>query len=181
MKHSGPAGIQSTIRPEFDALANPMSPLPLQLVLLFAVAYSQIFGGVSCCCLSHAFLAGWTNSSEINSPAGREVSAARPAYTPKCPRCAAARASSSRGTPEAKVSRAGVISDDNQCRCEKFAAIAGVETEPFSLKCELHELAPPNDVRNVVTTSAASVSRSYGVPMRFGGRSWQSVACVWNN
>jgi hypothetical protein len=174
-------GIQRLYPHEFKAIANPMSSVPLQLVLLFAVAYSQIFGGVSCCCLSRALFMSWTHSSEVSSPSGSEASTAGPADSPKCPKCAASRTSSESGTPEVKGGRTCTLSDDYQCRCAKLAASAGVHTDPFSPINVPHELASSANLWNVVPAAKAEVSRSDGMPVRFGGRSWQSVACVWKN
>lgn len=158
-----------------------MSSLPLQIVLPFAVACSQIFGGVSCCCLSGVLSVGWSSWSETSSKTGREVSTASHPITSKCPKCEASRASNASGKSESKGGRPCTISDDNQCRCAKVAASAGLNTEPVSLNNVPHELAPMANAWSVVPAAEAGLTRIYDVPVRCGGRSWQSVACVWKN
>ena len=161
--------------------SGPMYSIPLQLVLLLAVATSQILGGVSCCCLTRELSASWTKAGSVGALNGQERLAASKPGDPKCPKCAASRAANASNTKKGKSDGSRSVSDNNQCRCAKIAAPAGVQTESFSLSVAPHALATSTVIGNAIPTVKADVARRYEKPVRFGGHSWQSVACIWKN
>ena len=165
-----------------------MSPIPLRVVLLIAVATSQIFGGVSCCCLGRTLFAdlltvGNATASEFVSP--RDFSSvAQKQQTGKCPKCLA-RKSSPTATEKTALNRLydhrAKVCHDSECRCVKLAVKASTSSFPRLLSHDSHAWVSPalgvNPEREVLTHILAN----YDVPVRFGGRSWQSIACLWNN
>jgi hypothetical protein len=154
----------------------------LKSILLFAVVYSQIFGGFSCCCLGRSLLADLNGGSIAATPLPKVVEVDLPERT-KCPKCAtrstvhrAKPAASKLGTQTAKVF------EDGQCKCQKSVVNARVSKEPVS------ESAQVNRLGGYVSTSwTDSVDRSTSclgtiqLPAHLDGPSWQSVACVWKN
>lgn len=162
-----------------------MSLIPLQYVLLFAIAISQIFGGISCCCLGRTLfgsaavaaggairdLTGETSSADTFKPIG------------KCPKCSARKSDrpASKNTSATQATSCPAISDDGQCQCQKLNINAStsnelvtVDRETLAWSVPILDSAPNREV-------VALDLRKFEVPIRFGGRSWQSVACVWMN
>jgi hypothetical protein len=163
-------------------LADPMSSLTLHFVLLFAVASSQIFGEVSCCCLSRALFIGWTNARQAepsNAGAACEQSADESANdVPKCPKCAASRSLNSQSIEQTDDSPSGKFCEGNQCQCSKVAARTGLQNERLSLDGGSHLLGEWLVIRDTTLTIEQRATRSFEVPIRFGGHSWQSIACI---
>lgn len=163
-----------------------MSLIPLQYVLLFALAYSQIFGGISCCCLGRTL---FSNSAMVDassvgdaSSKNRTAETARP--TGKCPKCSARKPANPLTSKDASAKRAtpcSTISDDGQCRCHKLVINANSQNEPLTVDganpvwwLPVLESIPKHEVAMIEL-------RKFEVPIRFGGRSWQSIACIWKN
>lgn len=153
----------------------------LQLVLLLAVATSQVFGGLSCCCVTREISAILTYRGPTGTLNGQERSAASKSEAPKCPKCVASKAANGFKTKKKKSDGSCSLGDDNHCRCVKVVSTAAVQTESFWLS-----IAPPALVVSLVLWNAipaveADETRRYEKPIRFGGRSWQSLACIWKN
>jgi len=163
-----------------------MSPLILKICLLFAVATSQIFGGISCCCLGRAvcsvLLHGEAASQVAQSYAGGIVTAKRPSSS--CPKCR----SQTSGPVVAETSKHGepscnrsFASEDNQCRCVKPTLNASNPTDPASFQPDVQFAVADEPIAKIHREVDKPLSRDYAVPIRFGGHSWQSIACVWKN
>jgi len=165
-----------------------MTPIPLQVVLLIAVAISQIFGGISCCCLGITLVADLNiasnaTASELVSPQ-ESSSVLQTRQTGKCSKCWAKKSNS---TVTEKTSSHRLhdhhvkVCQDVECRCVKLAVKASTSSSPPLLSHDSHAWVSPalgvNPEREVLTHILAK----YDVPARFGGRSWQSIACLWNN
>jgi len=165
-----------------------MSPIPIQVVLLFAVATSQIFGGISCCCLGRTIFA---NILTVNNATTSELASPNefPAVLQKrqagtCPKCSVRKSSPAAALQTSSNQRydhRAKVCEGGKCRCVKFAVSSSTPREPPSLNHDSHacvslvlDLKPE---REVLTRMLAK----YEVPVRFGGRSWQSIACVWKN
>jgi hypothetical protein len=150
----------------------------LKLVLLVAVVTSQILGGVSCCCLSRTLV-----FSLIAAGQGFVGSASSAQLQPVCPKCAARKRLSHNKTCSHNVARGLEVSAgaSDQCRCVKLDVKSSVLNEPLpfasgDLCCEGQHL------NHWASCEIEPVSvRDYQIPDRFGGRSWQSIACVWKN
>jgi hypothetical protein len=150
----------------------------LQIVLLIAAAYSQIFGGVSCCCFSRELSASWTSTGKLN---GQEPLATSNTEAPKCQKCEASRTANTSNDRRDKNHDSCSVRDDNQCRCAVVATTVALQTEPCSLNAASHTLATSTVVWNAIPTVKNTVTRRYEKLVRIGGHSWQSIACIWKN
>jgi len=166
----------------------PMFLIPLQFVLLFAVATSQIFGGISCCCLGRTLFADMLavkRSTATELASQHEFSSElQERQTGKCPKCSARKSSPAaleQSTSNPLHDRRDKVCEDSQCRCVKHFVNASTPNDPPFLSHDSDAwLIPFPDVkpeREVLTLILAK----FEVPARFGGHSWQSIACVWNN
>lgn len=150
-----------------------MSSLTLHIVLLFAVAYSQIFGGVSCCCLSRTIIASLATAQASADHAMPDVSLA-----PKCPKCAAAQASGARSVNSEGL-RSSSVAGSNDCQCAKAISNATAQHEPRSLSIAVQYFTTALTTWDVIPRAQRIVFQRHEVPIPFEGCSWQSIACVW--
>jgi hypothetical protein len=155
----------------------------LKCVLLVAVATSQVFGGVSCCCLGSKLAASFTSDGAgLTTDLDGRASSNEPRAA--CPKCAVRKQVPAKGEQSSRSpSRYDEFSaeDRSPCQCIKRVLAASLPSEPMSFvsdnlfyECQsfIHGLT-----RDVETISV----RDYKVPDRLGGRCWQSLACVWKN
>jgi hypothetical protein len=156
-----------------------------QLVLLVAVAVSQICGGISCCCLGRSMFGQGSFVGDVAvGKAGSEnvpMAASRP--TSGCPKCAsrATRQSTAHGQSTGRADHHPKLCEDNECRCVKLTINANTPNDPPSSNDV--SLAWTVPIKDTVPSRVpiALGSRKFEIPVRFGGHSWQSVACVWKN
>jgi hypothetical protein len=161
-----------------------MSLLPLQYVLLFAIAISQIFGGIWCCCLRRALFnsPAMANGASLKDLSG-ETSSAVSNPIRKCPKCN----SSNSGRTTGKFKSAPLttscssISDGGQCQCLKLVIKATASNE--TAMTDNKSIAWSGQVfdSEPIHEAIALKLRKFEVPIRFGGRSWLTFACVWKN
>jgi hypothetical protein len=162
-----------------------MFQFPLQIVLLFAVSISQIFGGISCCCLGKGLFGDSPSASEVVvrdlESGSKSVSTPKPVG--KCPKCSGRRAE--RSTAKDESSRTSQnqskVCEDSQCRCVKLIVNAKTEVEPVSIHGNEKAWSSSVVVPMPLLVLANFELRKFEVPVRFGGRSWQTIACVWKN
>jgi len=165
-----------------------MSLIPFRVILLFAVATSQIFGGISCCCLQRTLFADihtGSRSTAYEHAAQSELSSVpQKQQTGKCPKCSARKSSPAIAVKTSSNQRRdhrAKVCEDGQCRCIKLVISANTPSDPPSPNHDsLAWVSLVLDVkpeREVLTR----ISSNFEVPVRFGGRSWQSIACVWKN
>jgi len=158
-----------------------MYPAPVQYVLLFAVVISQIFGGISCCCLGRRLLGPTTAFGDVAAEdlATKADSSARPRPVGKCPKCTGRTADTyvlSRQTRHGATVRA-----DGHCGCVRPIINASTPSEPVSIHSDA-QLWSNSKVAPVPLLASVTLKLSkFEVPVRFGGHSWQSIACVWKN
>lgn len=176
---SAPTPVQSVLK-------NSMSLISLKYVLLFALAYSQIFGGISCCCLGRTLFSipAVVDASSVGDETSKNKAAETASPTGKCPKCSARKSTERLTSKDASTNRetpCSTISDDGQCRCQKLVINSSTPNEPSTVDNANHTWwlpvlgsAPKHEV-------AMPELRKFEVPIRFGGRSWQSIACVWKN
>lgn len=165
-----------------------MFPIALPVVLLFAVATSQIFGGISCCCLGRTPFAEMltvnnATATEI-APQHEFFSVTQKRKTGKCPKCSVRKSSpaASEQTSSNKLHHyRAKVCEGGQCGCIKPVVNASTPSDPPPLNHDSHvwvssvlDVKPEREV-------VAHISPRFEVPIRFGGRSWQSIACVWKN
>jgi hypothetical protein len=157
-----------------------LSSLVLRVVLLFAVAYSQILGGISCCCLSRMIVAGVTASSDVAPSAETDLSAVSKLPAPKCPKCASSQTAAARSVSATGVQAYGVAGG-SECQCAKRYFVAIVQLEPRSPAASAPFLTMPLAIWCRDYIEVRSCHHRAEVPIRFGGHSWQSIACIWKN
>lgn len=160
-----------------------MSTLTLKIVLLFAVVSSQLFGGISCCCLGR-FLsetAGTASDVSTHSSSGGAPQGEDSQPVKRCPKCS--RGSTNRGEigSHSRKQPSAKICDGEQCRCAKLAVNATPPKDPLTKVIDHPLWVPPTESLVTGRDSTLVDLRKYEVPIRFGGRSWQSIACVWKN
>ncbi len=156
-----------------------MSSLPLHLLLLFAVTCSQLFGGVACCCLSRAILSKLTTSSANDSLSVKQLLAASSQGIPKCPKCLAASAWRANGQVKSDRLWRCSLTENSACRCVKVTADTCLPFEPISPLGWLSFVAIESGVQKSNPSVGKEATRSFEVPIRFGGHRWQSLACIW--
>ena len=165
-----------------------LSRIP-HILLLFAVAYGEIFGGISCCCLPKVAIAAWTKAlteSVSDSQHCTTMTEGNEEAVPRCPRCsnkAPARqtvAGEQRTvTADGLGSRLACQADD--CRCPKLDIGLGLQKDQVTKGTAIDRVEFPADDLLVFTQSQSVSADRLDIPIRFGGHSWQSVACLWKN
>lgn len=155
-----------------------MLSLAIHLVLLFAVACSQIFGGIACCCLSRSIIDSFSTTQAVAASVQLAPATAQQPTAAKCPRCVASQASAS-GSVNAKKTLGCGVAGTCGCQCNKAAASATVQLEPRFQISNVQSVVPPSSTWDLVPCSTGRVLHEYQIPIRFGGPSWQSVACLW--
>ncbi len=151
-----------------------MLPVPLTYLLLCAIAFGQIFGTLSCCCLSRAIAStvGTVLSSDANHCSIELVTEAR------CERCGKSSSASQACSHDDEAAGWG---EAFKCSCAKVVSGLGTKAQSFSVdQIELSNLALPIMLspgifqavkfRNVVESMYGSSRHS-----------WQSIACTWRN
>jgi hypothetical protein len=162
-----------------------MNSVLSHLVLLLAVVSSQILSGNSCCCLGRAsqtsLNVGKTNASSATL-SQQKTATSKGATKSSCPRCSASqdaiRVSPQRGKDFAKQSGVRAqVGQDVQCRCVKQCFKANNPRVQHSLLTvfQFGNVPEKTDEPRIPLT----FSHKFEIPLRFGGNSWQSVACIW--
>jgi hypothetical protein len=154
----------------------------LHYVLLLAVSYSQVLGGVSCCCLGRSLIESISGKPLVADVAPSKSVAAQPS---RCPKCAARPTGKPlvSAPPVTKTSSPSqvVVCRGGQCNCSMVDLNASGPKEPFSAPGKsvgwaFIAVASPKPVAIAIS----SLGR-FELPLRYGGRSWQTIACVWKN
>lgn len=160
-----------------------MLQFPLKLVLLLAVAMSQVFGGISCCCLGRTLFGNRpaVEDSAIQRCEAGAKSVSKKKAVKNCPKCAGRSRSVVWSESVKRASDRPSVDGESTCRCARIEFKASSEIEPVSIQA---------NEKTVGTLGLSSVNpmgsrvldaRRFEVPVRFGGRSWQTIACVWKN
>ncbi len=156
-----------------------MSSRFLQYVLLLAVAYSQLFGGVSCCCFFRTILpdtvAKFDGTQEVDQIRAVQVKQS----VPKCPRCAASRKSTVRKVDDADF-MACQVSWSHECRCLKGLSTPAVQAKPIEFSDSVSFFSIPMSDLGAISIETRIGLLLPAAPIRFGEKSWQSIACIWN-
>ena len=162
-----------------------MSRIPLKIVLLFAVATSQIFGGISCCCVGRTFFADLLKFNNVTTTKfSSPNSVAQKRQIGKCPKCSVRKSSPAVAVQTSSNQRSAhrtKVCEGGKCKCVKLVVSANTPCDPPAPNHDSHawvdSILDVKPEREVLTGSSAK----YEVPVRFGGCSWQSIACVWKN
>ena len=163
---------------------------PLHSVLLLVVACSQILGGVSCCCLGRSLVQSFRGaSSHVVASAAVSSNTVATDHV-RCPKCLnQARGKTNISKPEATTKDAsgiragneGQASDEAQCNCTKRIVNLGEQNDRVSVPVQLIGWASEALVASSPFVQNLSSLGRFEAPHRFGGRSWQSIACLWRN
>lgn len=162
------------------------------MMLLLAIAYSQILGGITCCCLVRSIsdriaILKNVSDSEPNSCAVSDSDVAVKPPRFRCPKCAAQSNGQSSDTPVVAArdfaKSNGVSEIDAPCSCSKFHFVGNECSESPTLKFKnggadwVAPLVPRHSDHNL------QVRSQYGSPpfLLPSKHSWQSLVCVWNN
>ena len=166
-----------------------MPSLLLKVALLIAVATSQVFGGVSCCCFGRVVFSFFV----VEEAKALKTNLSQEAFLPshiqpqgKCPKCMADRKGSNAvstrvGQRKQLCRQQPDLHDDGQCRCSKLALTASTESDTPVIDSRAHGVPVHGFVVEPERQNFRLVVRKYEVPLRYGGHSWQSFACVWKN
>ena len=156
----------------------------LHSVLLMAVAYSQILGGVSCCCLGRSFLESISGKQPATAEADVASSkslASQPARCPKGTARPTVKTSDSVRSAAKSLFPSCLICQGAQCICSKQVLSASEPPKSVSVPAKSIAWACVAFASIKPTATAVSSFGKFEVPIRFGGHSWQSIACVWRN
>lgn len=148
---------------------------------MIAVAISQAIGGVSCCCLGRAFsesLSGFSGPAPFVMTEGSSVT------RPACPKCSAR-------TLNGSPSKSDVVSqticaderveNEQRCNCAKLEILSNAPGDPVSVERDIQLGFGILCVGEPLPRVESLRLSDFKVPVRFGGHSWQSFACVWRN
>ena len=166
-----------------------MPSVLLQFILLFAVATSQIFGGISCCCLGRVVSSqrvdDGSNAPSANAQESIVVAQqSRKQQTGTCAKCSLTRAGGSPGRQadlRNQDCRETRVSEDGRCRCVKIVTCGNVRNDPNSSSPDTQIAADQDSFAKSEHAIAVLLLRRFEIPIRFGGHSWQSVNCIWVN
>jgi len=155
----------------------------LQLVLLLAIATSQILGGVSCCCLGRSvatFDALHNTSTTAASTASLETKQSR---QPACSKCVKRDRQKAHPTSLDATSPTchDIVSDANdKCSCHQVEPNACSPKVSASPERSLTFFVCDSLLSQPADRSAHRI-RKADAPCRIGRHSWQAIACIWTN
>lgn len=158
-----------------------MFSTPFKYLLLMAVAIGQVFGGVSCCCLGRMIESrlGVQSAIAVSAITGPEGAVAKDRA--RCPRCMSKGGETAKASNIASALEKGKRCGSPECRCSKQTLIADAPKAVEGLLVKHQEcfidLVP--DCLCLGGERATGCLLTYAIPLRHGGNSWQSVACVW--
>jgi hypothetical protein len=155
-----------------------MFNVPLKLVLLIAIATSQIFGGVSCCCFARSELA-FSSSHSVGktSNTSPEPQAQHPV---KCSKCATrnTKLQSDSSLANTTTFNHSNLDQDDQCLCTRVSFNAYNSESYPSVESHLTYLSCESTTEPRASESVNS-ARKHEVPLQTNHHSWQSIACIW--
>ncbi len=157
-----------------------MAAYATQWILLFAVAYGQLMGSVSCCCLSRSV--GASLASSFASGDEPILAASKPRT---CPKCVAAEKEKHRISRAAAKSHKGSerrLTDSNKCHCSKVSLLASTQKRLAKTDEKSSFVWNPStsEIR-ILVVDLHAVAPVYETPPPLGGRSWQSLSSIWKN
>ena len=160
----------------------------IKIALLIAVATSQVFGGGSCCCFGRAVFSSHVveDARALKTNLSKEALLSTQVQPQRaCSKCSVARKGSDAvsrkvvlGKPSCKQSN---LHDDRHCRCANHGLTASNTNEVPVIDSGAHGVPVDGSVVEPERQAFRLEVLKYEVPIRFGGHSWQSIACVWKN
>lgn len=165
-------------------------------ILLLAVAFSQVFGGVACCCYTRA-IGGYVGAfhrafkSATTLPSIEEQDSAAKSTAYRCPKCAARSNKSTDDKTEISSKDARSLKHrakesariDAPCSCSKFLCVSSEQNELPSISTKIGGAQWIAVEISRQSTANRPLAIQCGLPplLVFGKHSWQSLACVWKN
>jgi hypothetical protein len=151
-----------------------------KVLLLIAVAVSQLFWGVSCCCFVKPQLDNPSARVYKSGAAGSGDQLRASAQTSgSCPKCCA---KVTKQVSSASCSKpATTISTDGDCRCAKVCLGAMTLAEPLLPKRTIAGWSIPVSDTSLPSDPVVRLQARFEVPVRFGRRTWYAIACIWRN
>jgi hypothetical protein len=160
--------------------------------MLLAIAYSQILGGVACCCFVSAVRENITQlkvifASENAACPVNDSDSFIDTASVRCPKCAAQAkkptANASEFIVDAAVNHKEKAQIAAPCSCSKFSWDGSESNELPSLKtktCGTEWIVV--DFPRIASLGWYYVQASSPPPLLLLGKhSWQSMACIWKN
>jgi hypothetical protein len=170
-----------------------MLSFPLQILLLIAIAFGQVFGGVSCCCLSRSLFPDWTSSgpasdadlaqSHTQKPSTRTAAAKTTSAktTSKCPRCSSPKPATPNSIKNSKPI-SGIVCKTNrsgQCECTKYVAAAELSSCGKTFPQTSLDWSPLNELSSQSRVNPTRIQYRETSTSHLSGVSWQAYACIW--
>lgn len=157
-----------------------MYSFPFQVFLVLTVTCSQIFAGVSCCCLPRLVASCLRSSTTTDATEVLKPSILDKGSVSKCPRCAAVKARKQASQDNNRDSVCS-IANDVKCNCHKAWLQVLAQDEPQKLHV-CHQFFIPSVPRAARFCDGLELVRfRHEIPFRLGGHSWQAIACIWRN
>lgn len=164
----------------------------LLVLLLWAIAFSQIFGGIACCCFMRTVsvhitgLHGGSITGTTTFTVHEQNVVAKSVDSP-CPKCAAqAKKSTDKkagltSKDVVKVNESPVI--DAPCSCSKILCVSSDQNELPSINTKIGgaQWIAAEFPRQSSTNRHLSIQSGLPPLLVLGKHSWQSLACVWKN
>lgn len=163
----------------------------LVISLLIAIAYSQILGGVTCCCLVRSLsdrfgeLTSVLVSDSDSCGASFVDVAEKPTFV-RCPKCAARSTVQNSNPPEIAIENSGKGASnceiDAPCSCSKIDLVGNESNESPTPKFKTGgaDWIPPLVPSLSVFGLECSILYRSPPLLRPCKQSWQSLVCVWN-
>lgn len=159
------------------------------ILLLFAVAYGQILGGLSCCCLPKLAVAAWSRTFTETTATSQHCSSTTEGVdeaVPRCPRCSNEGRAKQPANDDPRATTADgfgkrLACGADDCRCPKLDISLGLQNDQVTKGTVIDRVELLADDLSLFTPSRSVAADRSEIPIRFGGHSWQSVACLWKN
>lgn len=163
----------------------------LVMSVLIAIAYSQILGGITCCCLVRSLSErlGTLTSVQASDADSCDTNVAdvkeKPTHV-RCPKCAARSTTQNSDSPKNVAQESSQPASTGEinapCSCSKLDLVGNESNESPSLKFKTGgaDWIPPLLSRLSVFGLECSIQYSSPPLLRPSKQSWQSLVCVWN-
>ncbi len=155
-----------------------------KILLLLAVAVSQIVGGSSCCCLSP--LLASTIDYTLKPAVSSNIQTNEFACANCCGQRVEARTTEATAADSTPAQRAVKVTTNSNCNCKHQPTICGSEEKPKVNSVDRHEhtlqqlpLALNDFGWSIAIGTKVKVSYPPPLCRRPANRAWQSLACIW--
>jgi hypothetical protein len=164
----------------------------LLTLLLLAIAFSQIFGGIACCCFMRTVsvhIGGLYGASIFDTTisAVNEQNVVVKSVDSPCPKCVAQAKKSTDKKADltskdiVKVNEPAAI--DAPCSCSKYLCVSSDQNELPSINTKIGgaQWIAAEFPRQSTTNRPLTIQSGLPPLLVLGKHSWQSLACIWKN